>query len=97
MIVAFFFSSRRRHTSCLSDWSSDVCSSDLVASEKQLVDDPEDMAIEPIGTVVTTDSFCCFIPSLGFPGAGVLRTDPVSGEDRKSRRVGKEGRSGWSS
>src|SRR5205814_7460760 len=26
---AFFFSSRRRHTRCLSDWSSDVCSSDL--------------------------------------------------------------------
>src|SRR5262245_63795512 len=25
----FFFSSRSRHTSCLSDWSSDVCSSDL--------------------------------------------------------------------
>src|SRR5438045_8751993 len=28
-IVYFFFSSRRRHTRCLSDWSSDVCSSDL--------------------------------------------------------------------
>src|SRR5436853_3693913 len=28
-IVFFFFSSRRRHTRCLSDWSSDVCSSDL--------------------------------------------------------------------
>src|SRR5205814_2904867 len=27
--VVFFFSSRRRHTRCLSDWSSDVCSSDL--------------------------------------------------------------------
>src|SRR5205814_5200843 len=26
----FFFSSRGRHTSCLSDWSSDVCSSDLL-------------------------------------------------------------------
>src|SRR6266542_2918546 len=26
----FFFSSRRRHTSCYRDWSSDVCSSDLV-------------------------------------------------------------------
>src|SRR5262245_27323259 len=26
--AAFFFSSRRRHTRCLSDWSSDVCSSD---------------------------------------------------------------------
>src|SRR5205814_2385626 len=25
----FIFSSRRRHTRCLSDWSSDVCSSDL--------------------------------------------------------------------
>src|SRR5262245_62990550 len=28
----FFFSSRRRHTRCLSDWSSDVCSSDLPVS-----------------------------------------------------------------
>src|SRR5947199_7931560 len=27
----FSFSSRRRHTSCLSDWSSDVCSSDWSA------------------------------------------------------------------
>src|SRR6266498_5081560 len=26
----FFFSSRRRHTRCGRDWSSDVCSSDLV-------------------------------------------------------------------
>src|SRR5262245_4933816 len=26
--LSFFFSSRRRHTRCLSDWSSDVCSSD---------------------------------------------------------------------
>src|SRR6266542_4583172 len=26
---AFFFSSRRRHTRCYRDWSSDVCSSDL--------------------------------------------------------------------
>src|SRR6266496_5621969 len=28
-IVMFFFSSRRRHTRSLRDWSSDVCSSDL--------------------------------------------------------------------
>ena len=27
--VEFFFSSRRRHTRSLCDWSSDVCSSDL--------------------------------------------------------------------
>src|SRR5256884_7995756 len=29
----FFFSSRRRHTRCSRDWSSDVCSSDLDDSE----------------------------------------------------------------
>src|SRR5256884_5910780 len=28
----FFFSSRRRHTRCSRDWSSDVCSSDLVTT-----------------------------------------------------------------
>ena len=28
-MLFFFFSSRRRHTSFTSDWSSDVCSSDL--------------------------------------------------------------------
>src|SRR5438128_9674358 len=27
--IFFFFSSRRRHTRCYRDWSSDVCSSDL--------------------------------------------------------------------
>src|SRR5204863_2356045 len=29
----FFFSSRRRHTRSLRDWSSDVCSSDLIHNE----------------------------------------------------------------
>src|SRR5256884_319083 len=28
--LVFFFSSRRRHTRCSRDWSSDVCSSDLI-------------------------------------------------------------------
>src|SRR5262245_62310992 len=38
-MLFFFFSSRRRHTRCLSDWSSDVCSSDLSAhaAARQLV------------------------------------------------------------
>src|SRR3989442_11051206 len=30
MVLFFFFSSRRRHTRCGRDWSSDVCSSDLI-------------------------------------------------------------------
>src|SRR5258706_8861938 len=29
----FFFSSRRRHTRLVSDWSSDVCSSDLIRTK----------------------------------------------------------------
>src|SRR5471030_3380085 len=35
-----FFSSRRRHTRCLSDWSSDVCSSDLSNLKGVAVDLP---------------------------------------------------------
>src|SRR5258706_8026189 len=31
-LFVFFFSSRRRHTRLVSDWSSDVCSSDLAYS-----------------------------------------------------------------
>src|SRR5256884_1747360 len=33
---SFFFSSRRRHTRCSRDWSSDVCSSDLYEGEATL-------------------------------------------------------------
>src|SRR5690606_40091198 len=31
LLIFFFFSSRRRHTRFSRDWSSDVCSSDLVS------------------------------------------------------------------
>src|SRR3989442_13962827 len=33
--MVFFFSSRRRHTRCGRDWSSDVCSSDLNFSPQE--------------------------------------------------------------
>src|SRR6266436_1436421 len=33
--LLFFFSSRRRHTRCSRDWSSDVCSSDLQDRDPQ--------------------------------------------------------------
>src|SRR5262245_64940610 len=39
ILVFFFFSSRRRHTRCLSDWSSDVCSSDLVRAAAETVEE----------------------------------------------------------
>src|SRR5438034_11650445 len=35
--IFFFFSSRRRHTRSLCDWSSDVCSSDLEISNRKVV------------------------------------------------------------
>src|SRR3989442_9785610 len=42
--IAFFFSSRRRHTRCGRDWSSDVCSSDLAGQ----------LAVENVGFVYTS-------------------------------------------
>src|SRR5271169_6163573 len=36
LTITFFFSSRRRHTICYRDWSSDVCSSDLEDRERGL-------------------------------------------------------------
>src|SRR5256884_6796504 len=35
----FFFSSRRRHTRCSRDWSSDVCSSDLILGAFKIEED----------------------------------------------------------
>src|SRR6266498_5420361 len=55
----FFFSSRRRHTSCGRDWSSDVCSSDLLADrlraaveELWMVVDHEVPAVTAAGLLV---------------------------------------------
>src|SRR5258705_10185536 len=76
----FFFSSRRRHTRCLSDWSSDVCSSDLWSGRQF------DLGIElPAGPEFD-------FRARGFKGLRVtVRT--VRSEER---RVGKECRSRWS-
>src|SRR5713101_6964911 len=38
MCIFFFFSSRRRHTRLTCDWSSDVCSSDLVSMTQSAKD-----------------------------------------------------------
>src|SRR5260221_4496939 len=43
----FFFSSRRRHTRSLCDWSSDVCSSDLLSQHTRDGDDIEVPGIVP--------------------------------------------------
>src|SRR2546429_5610970 len=49
--VFFFFSSRRRHTRCSRDWSSDVCSSDLKPDGGELyVISPEAHGLQAINT-----------------------------------------------
>src|SRR5207245_7331570 len=43
--MIFFFSSRRRHTRCYRDWSSDVCSSDLERDAARTADSPRTPAL----------------------------------------------------
>src|SRR2546429_2879150 len=44
----FFFSSRRRHTRCSRDWSSDVCSSDLIADLLGLGGAPHPLLVDTL-------------------------------------------------
>src|SRR5258705_616548 len=53
----FFFSSRRRHTRCLSDWSSDVCSSDLPAANFALKKELYNIAKTRVGTALKEKVF----------------------------------------
>src|SRR5215813_3042027 len=57
----FFFSSRRRHTRCGRDWSSDVCSSDLMVSRARRIGEanladrlPHPGTADEIGRLVET-------------------------------------------
>src|SRR5437867_6413553 len=81
--VAFFFSSRRRHTRSYGDWSSDVCSSDLVFNQSFCISPTQDVLIDP-----TDEAQYLFGVTNLRGGKGALRSE--------ERRVGKECRSRWS-
>src|ERR1019366_9559010 len=49
--VFFFFSSRRRHTRSVSDWSSDVCSSDLTEQPTAVQD--QYFSIDPLKPIIS--------------------------------------------
>src|SRR5438093_10488335 len=71
----FFFSSRRRHTRLVSDWSSDVCSSDLMLVN--ISDYPDEgnfhtMALHRSGDVTIA------VSSGGVPGAAVRIRDAIA-------------------
>src|SRR5690554_7186662 len=92
----FFFSSRRRHTRCGRDWSSDVCSSDLLTElffQTKISYNEEAQAIlseSQVPEVLTT-----FKNKLN-----VLENwEPLeikAAVRSEERRVGKECRSRWS-
>src|SRR2546422_7201654 len=96
-MLFFFFSSRRRHTRCSRDWSSDVCSSDLVTPGPLLactVTVVEQTATHPLGS--ETDTATWFVPSANSvvkSTCAVVGGPPPRSEER---RVGKECRSRWS-
>src|SRR5205814_2212749 len=54
--VGFFCSSRRQHTRCLSDWSSDVCSSDLTVSVSAGVATFSNLVLNTAGTYTLGES-----------------------------------------
>src|SRR5690606_39779803 len=78
----FFFSSRRRHTRFSRDWSSDVCSSDLIRSALVSTGERCDSPDDAIGASSAND------PSVPRIAASDLRSE--------ERSVGKECRSRWS-
>src|SRR5437016_7158768 len=95
----FFFSSRRRHTRLVSDWSSDVCSSDLyrtmvcVPGHGRGVDDI--VGIDDHGQDRTSkDGYQHdFAIQVAEHGLAAVAIEPMRSEER---RVGKECRSRWS-
>src|SRR5256884_3506409 len=92
----FFFSSRRRHTRCSRDWSSDVCSSDLIerihvcARGEQVAGDGIETAtaLQGQGAAEAGDH------RVGQAFHQLVVLDVVSRSEE--RRVGKECRSRWS-
>src|SRR5438034_4460011 len=93
----FFFSSRRRHTRSLCDWSSDVCSSDLI---REVAREAKARGI-PIRVGANAGSLHTdFLKKHGGPKPEALVESAMWEvallERSEERRVGKEGRCRWS-
>src|SRR3712207_8207467 len=98
MYVFFFFSSRRRHTRYWRDWSSDVCSSDLLHVDLRglpavdalaaRVDAPHPVAVAAARAVIAERRAELL--------AGGNGEDDLERRRSEERRVGKECRYRWS-
>src|SRR5256885_3418578 len=81
----FFFSSRRRHTRLQGDWSSDVCSSDLLETDAGVcVVPPRSAAWIPGGTLHRVSCSGAASGYVVFVEAGAVRPVPGPCQDRKS-------------
>src|SRR5437016_11566596 len=95
-MFGFFFSSRRRHTRLVSDWSSDVCSSDLL---------DESIRLAREGPYPVSEAFARKDRALVLLEEGDLdraeefarqAAELFAANRSEERRVGKECRSRWS-
>src|SRR5205814_6235723 len=98
---------RRRHTRCLSDWSSDVCSSDLLANDKFVLSkghaapilyaawaEAGTFGLEKLLTLRRLDSDFEGHPTPRLPFVDVATGSLGQGRSEE-RRVGKGCRYGW--
>src|SRR5438874_11190809 len=91
----FFFSSRRRHTRSLRDWSSDVCSSDLVEVQSLKLTIGGSGGVKA-GTGRAKSVEYEIAGSGGIDAAGITAEQAKVSIRSEERRVGKECRSRWS-
>src|SRR5437879_12817678 len=94
-MLCFFFSSRRRHTRYIGDWSSDVCSSDLW-SRALVVQAARDQLLAGAALAVDQDRRRLAPRQLADQIAESARALGLSDELRsEERRVGKECGARW--
>src|SRR5689334_25423571 len=89
----FFFSSRRRHTRWNCDWSSDVCSSDLLLAGGDDYELLFTAATADREAIAAAGRACC----VAITRIGTMTKEPGLRLEGRSeeRRVGKECRSRW--
>src|SRR2546422_7221025 len=93
----FFFSSRRRHTRCSRDWSSDVCSSDLadLLRLEEEVAEPSfalDLQHDRLAALAILDGAPEVLDR--FDGQAVQRVDGIAGLQTGIQAAGVERASG---
>src|SRR5205814_4086499 len=85
--IIFFFSSRTRHTRCLSDWSSDVCSSDLCSAESRICESSHYATAIKGKNTLQDSQILDSAEHAAQVGADSFRSE--------ERRVGKQSRGRW--